>query len=294
MMGKKIYGLSVEKRNEKRKKVYKQSEEIFVNLCNEKGSRIPHITHRMWITRPENPYEVPKNKLELYIKSLKKLSSTSEWRHMFWCMDKTKIPETIKFLKNSEIPIEVHHIDEISPKMKGGHLFDYFYENKLLVLATDVARQNVVYLFGGVYSDIGVLFNKDLTPYVDAYDYIFQVMGDDPTSWKSIDHAFFGYKKRDPIFKVYLDNINFLYSFPEEIRKITSRKMQYKDAFWVWHPHFFAVFENFYKENDRILFVPEGKNSLILINNSNSWIKGTFGNKKVHEVNFDIFSIIPQ
>ncbi len=288
IVGTYFYKISPETRDAKREKIYKKSKEIFLNLDHERTERIPHISHRMWITKSDNPKEAPQDRLELYIRSLNRLDPRQNWQHMFWCVDKKAIPETVKFIENSGIPIEIHEVGEIYQKMRAKHLFDAFYQNNLISLAADVLKQNIVYLFGGVYSDIGLIFHKDITPYLDAYDYIFI------STVEYIDQSFFGYKKHDTIFNAYLNNLDSLYRFKEGAKVMPPPYLAGVLLLrWVGPAHLTAAFDNYCQESNRVLFVPMLGSTLVRLTNLNSWIGATYGNKKIYESHLDIFSIGP-
>ncbi len=283
-----LYKIFPEARDAKREKIYENSKKIFLNLYNERTARIPHISHRMWLTHSDSSEEAPLDRLKLYIKSLNELDPSQNWRHLFWCIDKNKIPNTIKFIKNSGIPIEIHETHEIYPKMRAKHLFDALYQEKLLTLAADIFKQNVVYLFGGIYADIGLMFHTDLTPYLDAYDYIFI------SSNEFIDQTFFGYKKHDPISNIFLNNLDSLYRLPKSVQQLQPAQPENVLLRWICAPHLTAVFDNYIQKSDRVLFLPIYKKTIIQENGLRSWKKGTHGNKKVSESQLNIFSILPK
>ncbi len=285
-MGKELYGLSLEERIETRARISKKTKEVFYNLHQEKGDRIPHITHRVWVTGTQNPCEPSQKRLEAYIQSLRKLSGT--WEHNFWCVDPNGIPKAIQTLKESGFSINIRKLEEISPLMKAKHIFDAYYHSKQFCFASDIARHNIVYLYGGVYADLGVLFLYDLTPYVDAYDCMFthKIYG-------HIDIPFFGYKKKNKIIEEYLDTINTLYKLPSAAKDLAKKAWE-KQA-WTGPSLLMACIDRYSKpEEDRFLFVPEGFDSLITIDHAGSWLGNEkSGNKTTFESELDIFSITP-
>ena len=248
----------------------------------------PTISHRIWLTHYDNPHEAPADRLELYVQSLKKIGRNKSWRHMFWCIDKNKIPNTVKFIEQSEIPVEIHEIQEIYPNMRAKHIFKTLYEQNFFALAADVLRQNILYLFGGLYSDIGVEFKEDLTPYLDAYDYIFNA------TRSYLDQSFFGYKKHDPIANQFLENLNSLHNFPWHIKNMPSHSLPgIQLVRWVGPAHLTAVFDKYAKETDRVLFVPNHANRLMKLTNLNSWVIGSHGSEPLYPSKLDIFKIRP-
>ena len=79
-------------------------------------------------------------------------------------MNPDDIPQTIATLRQSKIPIQIRRIEEIYPQMQAKHIFDAYYQNGHFCLASDIVKQNIGYLIGGVISDLGASFLEDLTP----------------------------------------------------------------------------------------------------------------------------------
>ncbi len=132
------------------------------------------------------------------------------------------------------------------------------------------------------------MFHTDLTPYLDAYDYIF-ISGNE-----FIDQSFFGYKKHDPISNIFLNNLDSLYHLPKSIQQLQPAQPKNTLLRWISCPHLTAVFDNYLQESDRVLFLPFHKKTIIEASNLRSWIIGTYGNKKVSESQLNIFSILPK
>ena len=281
-----MYGISAEDCKRKRAAITERMKQIFYTSHQEEEDGIPLNTHRMWITSRDYPNEAPSERLDIYLKSLKKLKS-SDWTHHFWCIKKADIPETIKILQGSEVPVLIHELEEISPEMSIQFIFDAYYEDRQFCIASDVARQVVVYLYGGIYSDLGADFSTDIAPLLKEYDYIFWYNG------HYLDQTFFGYKKHDPIAKKFLDNLSTLYMMPEKIKALT-RDQEWRSQIWSSGAHFMTLFDVFSTPQHRFLFVPEGPKSLIQINHAGSWFgKGTSGNKTIAESKLDIMNLQP-
>lgn len=284
-MGEVIYGISKEERCRKREIIDQKTKEVFFNLYNEKADRIPHLTHRVWITGAKNPAEPSSQDLENYVNSLKMFKS-NDWKHHFWCMEKSDLPQTVEILEGAQIPIEIHELKEIYSSMKAKHIFDAYYQDDQYCFASDIARQNIIYLYGGIYSDLGTIFLEDLTSFADSYDYMFT------NDRAYIDQSFFGYKKNDPIFKSYLETLDTLYKLPQELKDITKHPTQKQG----WHSvaHLMACIDCLSKPDDRFLMVASGAKSLMLLQHRKSWMgQGKSGNKVVNESRLDILSVVP-
>ena len=94
--------------------------------------KIPTITHLLWITSLENPYEIPEYKLELTIKGYMQIKTQSSdlWTHYIWVMDKSKIPLSVQKLELSGLNIifkQKSDIDEMTTDFP--NLRSMFYKN---------------------------------------------------------------------------------------------------------------------------------------------------------------------
>ena len=134
-----------------------------------KESRIPHIMHRVWITRSENPYEVPPTRVDCYLNTIEE-ELPSNWKHFFWCVDKKVLPKTVQKLEGSG-RVQVRELKEIWDQMRGRDVFSRLFDAKIFALCCDVVRCNLVYLFGGIYADFGVQFLRDISPLMNRFDY---------------------------------------------------------------------------------------------------------------------------
>ncbi len=284
MIGEKLYGTTLESCIQKRLSLYERSKQIFLNLKTFPTEGIPHKTHRMWITHQENPVFPPEEIIQNYLNSVQKLPP--DWEHHFWCMDQQKLQPTLEKLKSTCPTLQTHDIKEIFPSMKAKHLFDAYYQERRYSAAGNVARQNIIFQRGGIYSDMGTLLQKDLTPYVDAYDRLFWYNG------LFIDQSFFGYKKGDSVFKRYLENLDKLYDLSPEIKALTPSIPEHHQ--WNSPPHIMAMIDHFSLPTDRFLFVQEGENSLFKIDHLNTWLgSGAFGSIPLSQSQLNILEIKP-
>jgi hypothetical protein len=285
-MGEALYGLTLEQRIATRRRISQTSKEVFLNLYHEQGNHTPCTTHRLWITSRTAPCEASPKRLQAYINSLRKLRA-APWEHNFWCVNPDDIPITIRTLRESGLRIAIRRLEEIFPVMKAKHVYDAYYQNDQFAYASDIARQNIVYEYGGVYSDLGTTF-EDLTPFVRAYDYLFTF-----TKYGAIDQSFFGYKPKSYIIQRYLENLDRLYTLPDHVKRITEGG--WKKVAWNTPPHLMLCIDQFSQPSDRFLLVPEGRSSLMIIDHAGSWIwqKECFGNKSIFESQLDVVSIRP-
>ncbi len=267
----KILHTSIPHVREKRARLMETSKSIFSTLDtpqNITSPLIPYITHRVWITNHENPYEIPQERLEMYFKTLQNLGkeSTTSWAHYFWCLDKNKIPQTIQTLQNSGLAIQIRELKEIWPSFRGKDIFERLYQGKYYTAISDIVRFNLVYLLGGVYSDFGVLFNKDLTTLFNNYDYLFGQEG------YLAGTSFLAGAAKAPVFNEILKFIDTLERVPQEYRSwgdhiVTPR--------WTALGILTLMMDAYTRESDRILPIPYGPDSLVKTNHMGSWLGNT-------------------
>ena len=284
-MGQAVYGLTLEQRMSNRERINPLSKRIFLNLYHEQDDRIPHISHRAWITSSSSPKEPSLSILHAYLDSLKKL--TGRWDHNFWCMNPDDIPQTIATLRQSKIPIQIRRIEEIYPQMQAKHIFDAYYQNGHFCLASDIVKQNIGYLIGGVISDLGASFLEDLTPLVNAYDYLF------PHKFSGFsDFCFFASRPNNPVFKDYLNLIDRLPYLPQEAKRISPNpNMQ---NIWISGATLMLSIDRILEPTDRVFFIPEDHHSYFWINHGASWLKRNdpYGNTSIMDSTVDLFTLL--
>jgi hypothetical protein len=129
------------------------------------ATSIPLITHRIWLTASDKPFDVPEDALERYIESVRFLKDKGTYTHYFWCLDKSKIKKTIATLKNSDVGklIIVREFKEIKSQLKCLKYINYALHNRLFPTASDFLRNNLIVVFGGIYTVRGWLVNRDIT-----------------------------------------------------------------------------------------------------------------------------------
>ena len=283
-MARQMYAKGIEQLTLTRAKLMETCRMVYTDFNPTKIFAIPHITHRSWLTNPESPSEVPQDKLESYFKSIKSFKAV-DWQHFFWCFDPDKIPETIRIIRESELPIEIHTVSEIRPSMKAGHLFDAMIEDRRYTNANDILRMNIVYQNGGLYSDIGMEYNIDFTSLTDEYEYFWCLR-----DHGNIDHNLFAARANDPLLEKHLLVIDKLYDLPASVQSITQTA--HNQLTWTGCHHLMALIDSTCTGSEKMLFVKEG--NLFKLNNLDSWQgKALFGNKAISESTLNIFSVRP-
>lgn len=129
------------------------------------------ISHKIWLTHPNNPFEPP----DLYVSQMIKNANenfSSEWKHYFWV---NSIDSTPEFVKKISQGINNSEVKEYSSAIKHGtwsEQIKILIEDKKFAFAADILRLVVLNQYGGLYSDLGVNFKRPIDPVFDRYDYM--------------------------------------------------------------------------------------------------------------------------
>ncbi len=126
-------------------------------------------THRIWLTSLLNPKEAPEEQLRYYNSSLQ-FYAGKPFKHYFWCNDKTLIPKTIQAISNFNVPVEVHELKEVAEKFVTRKLYEKFMQDEMFAFAGNLARQEIILQFGGLYADIGLEQLEDLEWFFKKYE----------------------------------------------------------------------------------------------------------------------------
>ncbi len=285
-MARNIYGQSKEDLRVVRDKLTQVARKVYNDPHIGNMYIIPHKTHRMWETDALNPQEVPDDKLDYYFESIKKLPL--DWKHYFWCNSPELLPKTIEKMKRSSVPIEICTFTEVIPTMKARHLYEALKAHKLFAIASDVMRYNILRK-GGLYSDIGMEFNVDLTPLIDRFEYFW---------WKSLDYGFLDLSlmavgPNDKIIEKQLSVIDRLYDLPQQMKELTRTTAA--QTAWIGCHHLMAAIDSTATGTERMCFVKNGL--LATMHNLNSWggggAPGLYGNIGVARSTLDLLSVRP-
>lgn len=241
-------------------------------------SKIPHKMHRCWLTSNDNPFQIPEEKLSAFIESV---LLHPNFEHYFWCIDKTKIQESINKLPKNVI---IHEIKEIKDQMQAYHLYDALIKDDRYTNANDILRYNIIYLFGGLYADMGMKFIVDITDIIDSNEYCW---------WNSIkgklDTSIFASYAGNTILNKHLYLLHNLYKFGENVRNIT--KNSFEQITWTGAMFLMATINSICTGEEKMYMFKSG--NIVTNTNSDSWLLGLFGNKPTKTSKIDIFTITP-
>lgn len=194
----------------------------YQNLNAEKTSiaKIPYLLHHIWLTHPDSPKEMRPQDIENTIRT-KMLFDQLEvtWKHIVWTNAKELIPNSITSL--IELGISVNSIYDYKDNIELLNLIDNLILKQQWGMASDTLRYSIVKHFGGVYSDLNFIFNRDTTEEAHRYNFF-------TTSDKDyyIGNYFFGASPEHPILEsiLYLVERN-LTNPPKYIQSIDDPKL---------------------------------------------------------------------
>jgi len=281
------YGFTDAQVRQIRKEKFNQSLDKLYYL-DPNARSIPHITHRIWVTSAKNPHEAPAFGVQNYIDSIKLLKGKGNYKHYFWCLDKSKIPQTIKALKKSEVGnlITVREIREVFYLFKCQKYVNFLMKNKYLVAYTDYVRMNLVYLFGGIYTDFTWKIIQDITLLLNNYQYLMRIyyMSSELTI---LDKNLFAAPKGDLLIGRWLDIASNLGKLPKHIKDMTPKLREQLEWILCGYTNILPALME-----DNALFMPI-TSTIVEKYHLESWRKESpkFGNNSPEESNQSLYDI---
>lgn len=132
--------------------------------------KIPPISHRLWITNPKNPFEPPSELIENYIQSIKR--QPSYWKHFFWTNVPHLLGKTIKILKERAPEIEIQDLATHESSFICSKKIQNLISKGWLTCAANILKAEILNIYGGLYTDIGLVIKKNIDFLLKQYDVI--------------------------------------------------------------------------------------------------------------------------
>lgn len=278
-----LYGQTKEQTALKRRQLMETSKATYYQLFSQQLNVIPHISHRCWLTNPNNPFETPTDKLNYYINSCRTLNVTEGWQHYFWCLDPTKIPKTIAYLQQANVGIVIKSLSDIYPSMQARHVFEAYLEDGRYTNANDLSRMEILNIFGGFYCDIGIELNRNLTSIIDSFEYLCL----HNRECGHLDLGLIGLQPFSEMSQAYLQLVSNLKALPAAAKAITpSSELQFC---WLGCNYWMSYLDSKMPSNTKI-FLVEYKSPLINLHRLQSWgTTPSFGNKSIKDSTLNLF-----
>jgi hypothetical protein len=153
----------------------RQTQVTFGRSLSSSAVEIPAISHRLWVTAPGNGALPPANLLGDYLNSIGKLPPDAV--HLFWTNNQAVCEQVREAAVAAGRPnvcvmdIGIFRDDGLFTtitRLLDAHKY---------VLAADILKILILHRFGGIYSDLGVLYDEGLYHLVRTGDYGF-VLGE--------------------------------------------------------------------------------------------------------------------
>ncbi|MDP3532621.1 MAG: glycosyltransferase [Alphaproteobacteria bacterium] len=115
--------------------------------------RIPLITHKIWLTNPNKPSEMPDKYTEWYENTIKFNKPIDGWRHILWIQDRKLLPRTVELAEESGNIEVIELTDDILDQLKNKEVFLKSIAQNKFAMAADTLRVELLNVYGGIYLD---------------------------------------------------------------------------------------------------------------------------------------------
>jgi len=161
------FNLTQEKANDNMK--YLQDKAIRIIEINLKNHEFIKITHKIWLTNINNPYE-PDNRTQELIKQ--QYLNLPKGIHFFW----TNYPEfckkfILKWNIDNNINIQIRDVSEFKTYY-GYTVYQAFLNQNLFANACDILKLQVICKYGGIYSDLGFSIKSDIYKIIKNFNIV--------------------------------------------------------------------------------------------------------------------------
>jgi len=143
----------------------------FQNSTDIAISKIPLMSHSIWIINPLAPREVRDSDLDNVAAKIKLIDGASleKWTHYFWTNCKTCLPKTLN--KLSSVNIIVRDVNDYSQHLPTVNIINAYLNDKdYRGLIVDLLREDIIHKFGGFYSDLNDHLVKSPEHLMKIYD----------------------------------------------------------------------------------------------------------------------------
>lgn len=116
-------------------------------------ARIPLITHKIWLTNPNKPSEMPEKYIEWYENTIKFNKPRDGWKHILWIQDRSFLPRTVELAEESGNIEVIELTDDILDQLKNKDVFLKAINQTKFAMAADTLRVELLNIYGGIYLD---------------------------------------------------------------------------------------------------------------------------------------------
>ncbi len=276
-----LYGASVQNLNKKCFIIQQTMTRILDEKPDNKQLDIPQIIHRLWITSPSKPC-LPQ--VDHYLNSLDVMGDYEQW---FWCLDEDPISMFTYDLK--KLGIHIKTFKDIHTFM-GLQLFNFFLDHCLFALASDIMRMNILYQYGGIYTDINWKIIRNFSNEIKGFSAIFSHYPKFGTNdYGHLDINFLGFLPKHPIPNMYLKTLEKLNEVPD----IESMISPHSPGHIHWFSgvfHLSIIVPHFFFSHPILMIKPD---VFVQPHQLRTWLYGSFGNSVLKDLKEHPLSIYP-
>lgn len=160
--------------------------------------KIPQKIHKVWLTNPQKPTELPEHYIEWAKRSVASNSPSEGWKHYLWVQKESLLPETEVKLKNSGI--RVRTFKDITMTFEEAEILLTVISNNKFGMASDFLRALIIRERGGIYLDTDYVLRQSAAVICKLYNFF---AGLEPMS-SFVCNAIFGASKQHPIIQKYV------------------------------------------------------------------------------------------
>ncbi len=163
-----IFRSNISDANEKMKTLRENALKIitFESILGE-HEPLPHITHKVWITDPNNPNQIPEITLALVKEQYLNLP---DYQHLFWTNCPEELEPSFYELRKLGINFEIHHTDELA-RIPARNIFNAYVNQNMFAFASDIVRLQITATIGGIYTDMGWPLKREISRLLLNFDY---------------------------------------------------------------------------------------------------------------------------
>jgi mannosyltransferase OCH1-like enzyme len=250
-----VDGIPIEQYNKNRQRL---EEAFFNNISNPQTNEdiIPRIIHRIWLTKNK---ELGTDQLECIKHAYDFLYP--HWQFILWTNNISAIPQSIEYLRRNCPALQVQDIYQSNIKLgkRTRHIVDAFIQDRRFAHAKDILAVNIIYTYGGLCMDLGVVIKQDFTNIINAYDlafyYFLEPTVNSPPDWYDahIEIPIVGGKKNNNLFERWLNDLeNAKYKQYDKTYFATPTNQLVFTA-----TEYLSYLLNAYGSHNKVLFLPE-------------------------------------
>ena len=195
---KNIFNITYEKSKENLNLLRKKALDIINKNLPEK--EINKITHKIWITNPDNIYLPPDDIIDIVRKHYTNLN---DYEHYFWCNIYDVGLKIVNLLNLPDIKIKVCDLNEFE-EYPATSVYNLFFKHRLFANACDIARIQIVHKYGGLYSDMGFEIKSSFSTYIKNFDIMINGENDEIHKGTISHNVLYSKKEKHKLFETSL------------------------------------------------------------------------------------------